>query len=394
MSLDRVRMMAGAQDEMIRLSTYTLKSNEYVDVGIIAPNKIVYNDTDGFMGSFWLHFDSSYDDTKTRNMNQIVFTNVTTSDKYSFRGSSYFYINDTQYLNDAGSSTGTENGILHNIYNNWSHNNSLWRYTIGYTSLKYRWYTYDSNPYKETEHYLVFGSKSGNSANMIIDYFILEAPISTRAKQTCTFYPYKQGNKYLFYDEQSKKKIWVRKSSEDPVVPTGGTEVYALTGHTCNGTSSRCINTGLRLFNSSDFPNGFKIEFKGKITKSTSSYGKQWNVWFTCQYEGGAPYQGFKISQNSAYTANLYYELLQDYQGTNSSGPINGLSVGDTVEIEILYDMAYLSAKINGTTYGCSGPITPHNFPLSIGDAMSSATTMSGSRLGNCQIDFLKVYKL
>lgn len=168
---------------------------------------------------------------------------------------------------------------------------------------------------------------------------------------------------------------------------------YSLSNYTCNGTSSTRINTNQRLFNTTDYPNGFRLEFDGTATVNSSSLSYGLGGWFGCMSEAGSPYPGFVVRQDRNYSNSL--EWGAGTSSGDSSIPNSFITCysGTNVTIVITYNRSTLTMTVNGTVTSCTGSIT-HDFPLCIGGTMNTTTTWFSDRYGYVQINSLKVYKL
>ncbi len=179
----------------------------------------------------------------------------------------------------------------------------------------------------------------------------------------------------------------VRTASNSPASePT-----YSLSNYTCNGTSSTRINTNQRLFNTTDYPNGFRLEFDGTATVNASSLSNTFGSWFGCMSEAGSPYPGFVFRQAFDHSNELGYDV--NTSSISSNNNFVSCYSGSNVTITITYDRSTLTVTVNGTTTPFTGTIT-HDFPLCIGGTMNTTTTWFSDRYGYVQINSLKVYKL
>ena len=167
--------------------------------------------------------------------------------------------------------------------------------------------------------------------------------------------------------------------------------VYSLSNHTCSGRSQDVINTGLKIYNKSDFPYGFRIEFSGIVTRVEGSSGSNsLPTWFACMDESGNPYPGFVIRVGYD-NGNVLQAVFDPSTGTSSDTRYR-IRTGNTVNITIEYDRKKTTATISGTTFTVTGETTL-DLELLIGATWNSTAT-GYMRYGYVQIDSLKVYKL
>ena len=166
--------------------------------------------------------------------------------------------------------------------------------------------------------------------------------------------------------------------------------VYSLSNYTCNGTSSTAINTMLRLFNSTDYPYGFKLEFSGTAAINPASLPYGLGSWLGCMDETGSPWPGFVVrhdrnKQTLDMSVNAASGTILSQDKTANSGT--------TVNITFTYDRSIFTKIVDGVSSSAYGSIT-HNFPLCIGGTLQTETTWFSDRFGYVKVNSLKVYKL
>ena len=169
------------------------------------------------------------------------------------------------------------------------------------------------------------------------------------------------------------------------------TPVYTLSNVTFNGTSSTRVDTGMKLFNTTDFPNGFRVEFTGVLTKKNADYSVAWPSWMSCMDESNtSTYPGFVIrQQKSSSVTPANFNISNGKTGVNTSA----FSVNQTIEIVITYDRTTLTITINGTSYTYTVSYT-HSYPLVLGGALStSASTWYSDRYSNFTLNRIDIYK-
>ena len=174
--------------------------------------------------------------------------------------------------------------------------------------------------------------------------------------------------------------------------------VFSLENYEMNGTVETAINTGLRLFNLDDFPNGFKIIAKVKLD-ITVSYGTTRFVLY-CRHI--SPQRlGFYLMEQNPNSFNLLY----DSKGTSTSG-VSGTSIsfiysaddlGRTdfiIETTPLYDVMINYFYENILNRLCLSTLTHvSDDPLIIGGAINDNGTWQNGRFGYGIIESLKVIR-
>lgn len=170
--------------------------------------------------------------------------------------------------------------------------------------------------------------------------------------------------------------------------------IYTLNNYVCNGTPSTAINTGYRIFNRTDFPNGFRIEFYGECLQDWSQITANYCTWFGSAYESGDPYQGLIIRQNTdsgdenklsldtrISSSRLYTSKVSCYSGTR-------------VRVVATYDRSAITYRINDVVNTYYGTISAHNFPLAIGGALQTTSSFFSDRYSKFKVISFKLYKL
>lgn len=173
--------------------------------------------------------------------------------------------------------------------------------------------------------------------------------------------------------------------------------VYSLYNTTFTSAGTNRINTGLRLFNSTDFPNGFILQFVGQVTTIPTSY-PVYPTWFTCMNETGNPWPGFVVRQekdSSSKAAYLFTEIRADANNHQYKGIEPLTTIGTIINITIRYDgIRNFSLTLNGSTAALSAKVINHNFPLAIGGSMQTESSWFSNRNSAFYLQSLTVEKL
>ena len=192
------------------LSSYTLGSNEFIDVGYINKNRehgVASSSEGDVIGSFYIQFASAYNPTTSRSAGKTIIKNLTTNQKWNF-ASGYYYINGVSTTMNTSASS-SEPAIRHACLNSTSsNNNAIWVYPNA-SKGKHRWYSYSSNPIKEDIHYLIFGDNDGTSAPMIISCIQISIPVNN-VEQTSYYYPIREDGNVYFQCFATGDRLYVR----------------------------------------------------------------------------------------------------------------------------------------------------------------------------------------
>ena len=170
--------------------------------------------------------------------------------------------------------------------------------------------------------------------------------------------------------------------------------VYSLYNTTFTSAGTNRINTGLRLFNATDFPNGFILQFVGRVTNIPTSY-PVYPTWITCMRES-SPYSGLVIRQEKdTSSSSAYLMLSMEADRNNKKTLTSSPTVGTIINITIVYDgVRNSSITLNGSTSSLTTKVTNHNFPLAIGGSMQTESSWFNNRNGDFYLQSLTVEKL
>ncbi len=154
-------------------------------------------------------------------------------------------------------------------------------------------------------------------------------------------------------------------------------EGYHLVNLTCDGTSSTAYNTGLKLYDSASYPNGFRLSADFTVDPSEISKNSQ-NTYLTCMSEAASPWPGFVVrhAQQASATGEI---------DVNTTGNLNAVTpalLSGSNHLEITYDGSVTTVRFNGATVNTlNGAVTAHSYPLVLGGSLdgtyNSSTTYS-----------------
>ena len=154
-------------------------------------------------------------------------------------------------------------------------------------------------------------------------------------------------------------------------------EGYHLVNLTCDGTSSTAYNTGLKLFDSASYPNGFRLSADFTVDPSEISKNSQ-NTYLTCMSEAASPWPGFVVrhAQQASATGEI------DVNTTGNLNAVNPALLSGSNHLEITYDGSVTTVRFNGATVNTlNGAVTAHSYPLVLGGSLdgtyNSSTTYS-----------------
>ena len=152
-------------DDREYLPSYTLKSNEYIPLGIL--NTTHSTSSDGAKGQILIYF-GTYN-IRTINKGAVI-TEDNTGRIYSCDSSGYLTINGTRY-SDVRTSTSVDESFISMLQLTSAgdeHNDAIWWYDrVNGIVTKYRWFS-QSQPYNFESYSYTIGGRSGNSAQMPI----------------------------------------------------------------------------------------------------------------------------------------------------------------------------------------------------------------------------------
>ena len=154
-------------------------------------------------------------------------------------------------------------------------------------------------------------------------------------------------------------------------------EGYHLVNLTCDGTSSTAYNTGLKLFDSASYPNGFRLSADFTVDPSEISKNSQ-NTYLTCMSEAASPWPGFVVrhAQQASATGEI------DVNTTVNLNAVTPALLSGSNHLEITYDGSVTTVRFNGATVNTlNGAVTAHSYPLVLGGSLdgtyNSSTTYS-----------------
>lgn len=131
----------------------------------------------------------------------------------------------------------------------------------------------------------------------------------------------------------------------------GSNVIYELYNHTCDGTADTAINTGLKLFNATAYPNGWTIELEFYFTAHVSQ-----GVVIRCR-NSASPYNGIHVRNTNTTSGKAQTQV-------NSN------------DIDIMYSMNdRISVTFDYTPPTCV--VTARNITAS-GATSSNSDSMSG----------------
>lgn len=163
---------------------------------------------------------------------------------------------------------------------------------------------------------------------------------------------------------------------------------YHVRNFVCDGTSGTAFNTGKRLFDTSVYPNGWRLTFDLIIPDGATATGKA--TFATCMSEAGSPWPGMVIRRNSSNPALLEVEFNP---GTGRSYTLEASN-----HIVMEYNGTTLTVNVNGTENVYTTTVPSFNWPLALGGSLASynAGTDTGTwqRLAQCEIPTLDVVSL
>lgn len=154
-------------------------------------------------------------------------------------------------------------------------------------------------------------------------------------------------------------------------------EGYHLVNLTCDGTSSTAYNTGLKLYDSASYPNGFRLSADFTVDPSEISKNSQ-NTYLTCMSEAASPWPGFVVrhAQQASATGEI------DVNTTANLNAVTPALLSGSNHLEITYDGSVTTVRFNGATVNTlNGAVTAHSYPLVLGGSLdgtyNSSTTYS-----------------
>lgn len=172
----------------------------------------------------------------------------------------------------------------------------------------------------------------------------------------------------------------------DKTITVTGSQVYNLTNYDTDGTSATAIRTNIHPFNLSEFPNGFKVQFAGRVLNA-AQYGK---VYITCIDESDSPWAGFMVRGNENNAGMIDFS----YNTSIQIGQILVInrSVGDSFSGEIVYKPNEKVMTFGSDTLNLLGDVV-HSWPLCIGGGPTAdgPSTWDSNRFAAVHFDYVRV---
>lgn len=155
--------------------------------------------------------------------------------------------------------------------------------------------------------------------------------------------------------------------------------IYSLNNYVLDGSVNTAIDTGLQLYNSQQFPNGFRIEVS--LTPTAKS---RYASYVRCR-ESDPPHNGC----NLRWTQNVAELQIQ----ANSYSLAKSSSLNVLADAAIEYDGIKHILTLKGTTQTFNSGTVVSNWTLLIGGEKDSSGWMS-DRFSQATIHSLRVIKL
>ena len=159
----------------------------------------------------------------------------------------------------------------------------------------------------------------------------------------------------------------------------GSALVYSLNNYVLDGTQSKAIDTGLKLLNATDFPNGFLLCASLNLG---SNYANTMR-YFRCR-TASSPYKGFQVYMSSATALQLQW----DSQQAVSSNQLTGI-----VYVLIVRSAALCQWNIKALTKQAAS-VNDADSSLLIGGEKDADGEWIAGRFGVGTIESLRIYKL
>lgn len=165
----------------------------------------------------------------------------------------------------------------------------------------------------------------------------------------------------------------------------GGNVIYQLYDYNCDGTQETAINTGIYLFDRTQYPTGWTIEFDFTIGQNNVSNGS----YLRCR-TATSPYPGI--------TVRRWGNNANSMEGQVGSGKSNvNAPAGSRQKVVVTNDLTNVQMKLNEESQAISQS-TPSSVasPLVIGGELSNDTTQTwnSSRFGIIYIHSLIIRAL
>lgn len=148
--------------------------------------------------------------------------------------------------------------------------------------------------------------------------------------------------------------------------PRGGGSsniIYELYNYTCDGTAATAINTGIYLFNTTLYPNGWDIYFDFTIVEHINSQ----ESYLRCR-NAAKPWNGFTIRQENATNS-------VQMQSNSKSASVSNAPAGTRLVATVEKTSNKLKVTIGNTSTESS--LTSVNSPLVIGGELSNDSTQA-----------------
>ena len=145
--------------------------------------------------------------------------------------------------------------------------------------------------------------------------------------------------------------------------------IYELYNHTCDGTAATAINTGIYLFDTTLYPNGWNIYFEFTVNQ----FSKDQESYLRCR-NAKSPWNGFNVRRESS-KSNIQIQ-------SNSNAAIITTSTGTRLVATVEKPTADNKLKVTVGEYGGSpvyteSTVAPVVSPLVMGGELSNDTTQS-----------------
>lgn len=139
--------------------------------------------------------------------------------------------------------------------------------------------------------------------------------------------------------------------------------IYELYNHTCDGTAATAINTGIYLFDTTLYPNGWDIYFDFTIIEHINDQ----ESYLRCR-NANQPWNGFTIRQ---YNSTDYIRIQSD------SASSTQISASEGTRHIVTIENTSKRVKINADNYKIESGISTIISPLVIGGELSNDTTQT-----------------
>ena len=161
--------------------------------------------------------------------------------------------------------------------------------------------------------------------------------------------------------------------------------IFSLRDYTCDGTEATAINTGVYLFDTSLYPNGWVLQFDFTVGENNVALGS----YLRCRNSAN-PYPGFGLRRNNNNASQAQAQV-------NNSSQVISAAAGTRHNVIITNDLTNIIMYLDGNSTYISQQ-TPANVisPLVIGGELSNDSTQvwNTSRFGKIYIHSLLITAL